>query len=151
MGTKVGTLGQNSFKDSKDITFYCNYYSYATIYAIKNAIPFMSTGTFTDREEYVLDRDKTSYYADLNGMSANGYVTMTVHYGIKEQWSDAVSDMKLEIELPKSGEFVEETLMTDGKLCTNYQFDGKYQLKIPVSAKEGTVKFICIRFCSIEG
>ena len=141
LGTKASSIGKNIFQNTQEVVVYCNYYSYATIYAIKNAIPFMSTGTFTDREEYVLDRDKTSYYADLNGMTTNGYVTMTINYGIKEKWFDSVSNMKFEIELPKNGELVEETLTLDGNICTDYQFDGDYQVNIPLSSKEGTIKF----------
>ena len=141
LGAKAENIGKNILQNTPDVVIYCNYYTYATLYAIENGIPFMSTGTFQDSEIYALDREKTSFYADLNGMTTNGYIGMSINYRIKNLWKDQISNMQLEIHLPHNGEFNEETLMVDGKLCTNYQYDGKYVLKIPVSQKEGVVKF----------
>ena len=137
----VSKMDKTSFAQSSKITFYCDYYSYATIYAIENNIPFSATGIFADHPDYVLNRTVTSYYGDFNSMTANGYVAMTVKYDIKDSWKSDVSDMKVNIKLPSNTELDESTLKVDGVLCTNYNYDDDRALSIPVINTSGTIKY----------
>ena len=137
----ISKMDKTSFAQSSKITFYCDYYSYATIYAIENNIPFSATGIFADHPDYVLNRTVTSYYGDFNSMTANGYVAMTVKYDIKDSWKSDVSDMKVNIKLPSNTELDESTLKVDGVLCTNYNYDDDRALSIPVINTSGTIKY----------
>ena len=111
------SIDPDAFYKSDKIVFYCAYLSYATLFAIENNLPFVSTITYIDSENSVLDRDATAYYGDFNGMSANGHVAMTIQYGIKESFRSDVSDMVVDVELPDGVDLDESTLRVDGNRC----------------------------------
>src|SRR5699024_6947481 len=83
----------------------------------------------------------SGYFADINAMSANGYVSMTVTYGIKEIWKENVTDMAVRIFIPSNSELNVETLKVDDVLCTNYNYDDSHILTIPVDEPNGQIKF----------
>ena len=137
----VVSIDPDAFYNSDRIVFYCSYLSYATMYAIENNIPFVSTSTYIDSENSVLDRGVTAYYGDFNGMSANGHVAMTIQYGIKESSGSDVSDMEVEVELPNGVDLDESTLRVDGKPVDDYTFDYGRKLTVPVTNTFGIIRF----------
>ena len=137
----VNKINENTFKDCAQMTIYCSYYSYGTIYAIENNLPFVSTGTYKDSDEFALERGNTSYYGNFESATANGYVAMTVRYSIKDTWKSSVDNMSVKLELPSNGNLDESTLKVDGELCTNYEYDNGRSLKIPVSNPSGIIRF----------
>ena len=79
----VSRIDDNVFDNSSKTVFYCNYDSYATVYAIEHDILFVSTGNSTgDVNKSILDKNNTSYYGDFNNMTANGYVAMNIKYSV---------------------------------------------------------------------
>lgn len=114
----VINIEDNTFEGDSKVVFYCNYNSYATIYAINKGISFVSTGGYKENKESVLDKNNTSYYGDFNGISSNGYIAMTVKYKIQDNQKTSVSALTAEIILPSNAEFDESTLKVDGVLCT---------------------------------
>ena len=138
---RVDNIGKNAFTNCPNLTIHCSYNSYATIYAIENSVPFSPSGEFEDNETYALDRKESKYYADLNGMSANGYVRMKLSYAIKENHTATVEAKELNIVLPENCTLDEMTLKLNGALCTNYNYDGKRMLKIPLLDHVGEIQF----------
>ena len=134
-------MGYNILQNSPEVTLYCAYLSFATLYAIDNNIPFAQTGYAEDNVNLVLDYENSSYYGDLNAVAANGTLTMTLDYGLKENIGAAVSNMSLYLMLPVNCDLNEETLKLNNILCTNYSYDGDRVLEIPVSENSGTLKF----------
>lgn len=88
-----------------------------------------------------MNRSGCSYYADVEGMAANGYVSMKVSYVIKEFHQDTVENAELCIVLPSSVSLDEMTLKLEGVLCTDYTYDGERILKIPVTESSGELRF----------
>ena len=101
-------------------------------------------GSATAGENDVLDGENSSYFANLESIAANGTLSMTVTYAIKESASGAVSNMSLHLILPENAELNEETLRLDNILCTNYTYDESRTLTIPVTENSGTLKF-CLK------
>ena len=77
IGNLSCNIGNNVFSNCPNLTIYCPYASLTTIYAIEHDIMFEPSGAFVDNDSYVLDHTRTNLYADINAMSANGYVTIT--------------------------------------------------------------------------
>ena len=138
----VQSIGAKAFANCPNLIIHCGYNSCAMLYAIENSIPFSPSGAFEDSESLAIDRKGTTYYADLNGMSANGYVRMTVTYAIKESHTARTENKELQIMLPSHCTLDEMTLKLDGSLCTNYSYDGNRNLKIPVTENQGAVQFL---------
>ena len=137
----VINIEDNTFEGDSKVVFYCNYNSYATIYAINKGISFVSTGGYKENKESVLDKNNTSYYGDFNGISSNGYIAMTVKYKIQDNQKTSVSALTAEIILPSNAEFDESTLKVDGVLCTEYNYDGGRMLRIPLTDMEGVIRY----------
>ena len=136
----VTKISKNAFSGSEKIVLYCDYDSYATIYAIENNIAFRPSGAFKDNDTLSLNRENTEFRAEINSMSANGYVSMTVTYDIKDMWKGKVSNKRVKILLPPESELNESTLKLDGVLCKDYTFDGDRVLIVPVESDSGTIK-----------
>ena len=136
----VTQIDADTFSGSENVVIYCDYDSYATLYAIEKGIAFKPSGTFKDSDSFVLNREKTEFRANVNSMSANGYVTMSVSYDIKDIWKDKLENKKIKIVLPSGAELNESTLKLDGVLCKNYSFDGDRVLVVPVENTCGAIK-----------
>lgn len=139
----VKKIADDAFEGCPNIVIYCNYYSYASAYAISKGIPFVSAGQSGKDEGSVLDNSATSYYGDFNSMTANGYVAMTVKYKIKDEQKNNIAMDKIEITMPSNAVFDETTLKVDGELCTDYTYDGERTLQIPMrnNRKEGVIRY----------
>ncbi len=136
----VQKFGTNVFGNCPDVNICSDYLSGATIYAIENNHLFSPTGVFEDKENYALDREVTEYYADMNAMSANGYITITAKYGMKDVWKNKVSDMSVKLFLPNDCELDESTLKLNGEAIKNYTYNGR-KVTIPVTGESGTIKY----------
>ena len=136
----VTQIDADTFSGSEKIVLYCDYDSYATLYAIEKGIAFKPSGTFRDSDSFVLNREKTEFRANVNSISANGYVTISVSYDIKDIWKDKLENKKIKIVLPSGAELNESTLKLDGVLCKNYSFDGDRVLVVPVENTCGAIK-----------
>ena len=140
--TSVKNFEDNIFLDTNRVTIYCDYNSYATLYAISNKIPFQASGGFVGSEDSILNWNNSRYYADTNGISSNGYINMSVNYQVKDAWKDQVHDLIVKVNLPSTAELSEKTIRVDGVLCTNYTYNEKENtLNVPVTAKSGKVSF----------
>lgn len=140
--SSVQNFGNNIFDESDKVTIYCDYNSYAMLYAIDNNIPFQASGGFVGSEDSILNWNNSRYYADTNGISSNGYINMSVNYQVKDAWKDQVHDLVVKVNLPSTAELSEKTIRVDGVLCTNYTYNEKENtLNVPVTAKSGKVSF----------
>ena len=134
------TIGANAFRGSSKMVLYSNMSSMATVYAIKNAVPFIATDAVPTAMAGIFDRSGTSYFADTSGASTNGYVTLTAQVCVLEELWESSSSRKIEIHVPGGTELVESTLKLNGNLCKDFTLD-EQTLLIPVSQRENTVKF----------
>ena len=137
----VTSISANAFNQPPSTILYCPQGSYASMYAIDNSIYFKPTGVFTDSEEYALSYGDNKYYGDVKAISADGYVSMTVSYAIKDVWKDRITDKVVQIVLPVNAELDEMTLKLDGAYYANFTYDGERTLKIPVEKDSGTIQF----------
>lgn len=122
-------------------TIYAPLRSEATISAIEYQIPFRSTDAASrDSALYALDYGKTRLYADLNGMSANGCVTLTVDYALKRS-STAVPSV-LQIRLPNNVELIQDSVTLNGSGCTGFSQDrnNRYLWYFPVTEASGALR-----------
>ena len=136
----VSSIANNAFENSSNVIIYCPNNSYALIYAIENELMFRTTDKFVDKDEYVLSQGDSEFYADMNAMTANGYILFTTKYDIKEIWKNNTTDKKIIIKIPNGLAVDEESLKLDGVILKNYTLNGG-KLTIPVSADSGTIRF----------
>ena len=136
----VSSIANNAFENSSNVIIYCPNNSYALIYAIENGLMFRTTDKFVDKDEYVLSQGDSEFYADMNAMTANGYILFTTKYEIKEIWENKTTDKKIIIKIPNGLAVDEESLKLDGVILKNYTLNGG-KLTIPVSADSGTIRF----------
>ena len=138
----VSRIDDNVFDNSSKTVFYCNYDSYATVYAIEHDILFVSTGNSTgDVNKSILDKNNTSYYGDFNNMTANGYVAMNIKYSVKEEAKLSISNMIIRIKIPSGVDLEESSIKFDGKLCKNYTCNENGVLQIPIDKMSGDIKY----------
>ena len=136
------TIGEYAFNGDAGLTLFCPYISLATLYAIDNSIPFEPCGVFTDSDGYALDHSATRLDADLNGMTASGYVNFTLNYKIKEVWKDRVSEMKAVIRLPDNVMLDETSLRVGDSACSDFLLDDdEVLLTIPLTQTEGVIRY----------
>ena len=140
LGTRC-SFGGSVFRNSENVSFYCPMASEEALYAIENDIPIMPTGGIQDDPKSVLEHSGCSYFAELGSMAANGLVSVTVRYAVKDSVKAAVTNKSLRLYLPRTAELYEQTLKLDGVLCTEYTYDGERVLTIPVEKDSGTLKF----------
>ncbi len=135
----VKSINDNAFKNDSKLTFYCPYVSYATLYAIRNKIPFISSDTAFDDENSIVNRAKTYFYADVDGKAFNGYVKMALEYSINDS-EGIYKNKKIQFYIPNNGEIKESTIKVGGVLCQNYKLQGNL-LTIPVGNTEDSITF----------
>ena len=86
------TVGNSAFRNCPELTLYCPAPSFAAVYAIENGVPFQPFGVLAEQEACVLAHvSGTSLYADVNGVSASGLMTLTLTYRVKDAWAGKVS------------------------------------------------------------
>ncbi len=139
IGNVSCTIADNAFSNCPELTLYCPYASLTTIYAIDHDILFEPSGVLVDNNTYALNYSSTGLFADINGMSANGYITITLNYNIKDIWVIHVSDLAAKIRLPSHMMLDEDTIKVDGIICTNYTLRDN-ALTIPLSKTSGAIK-----------
>ena len=136
----VKSIESSAFENSQKVTFNCPLNSIATIYAIDHDISFILSDSLGIGSDGMLERTKTSYYADMNSLEVNGYISMSLSYQAEEaQWNEA-RNKTIKIRIPKGTEVVESSLKVDGKLCTNFSVKDQ-SLTIPVTQAKGSVRF----------
>ena len=128
------------FSGSPHVSLACSTNSTAIIFAIEHQIPFQATDLY-EENAIVLDRANSDYYADLNAMTINGFVTMTVNYALAAGVAEETHDNAVKIMLPNNVILDEPSLRVNGVLCVNYDYDGVRTLTIPVNDFQGTIKF----------
>ena len=137
----ITTFGGNAFYNCKKATFYCPMDSYATVYAIANSIPFISTSdSFEDSENIYLNRGKSDYKTSQTALSASGTVDFNLEYDFKDSAQDRVSDLQIEINLPKNTQLINSSLRLNGSTITSFT-NVENLLKINLSEISGSIRF----------
>jgi hypothetical protein len=137
----VSAFGNNAFNNCGKLSIYSHMNSFATIYAIENAMPFIPTNdSFPDSPLLSLDRSKTSYDTNFSNISLSGSILMNLKYAIKKDDINNVSDMKVFIKLPLNTQIINSSLTVDGTVINNFTNDDN-NLIIPVTAVSGSIKF----------
>ena len=148
----ITAYGEDVFANCPSLVVECKEYSRAVIYCMKNGIPVkFIAGNLEDESNLFLDRDKTYYTANAAGALANGYVTVNLGYGFKEA-AGAVSNIQLDILLPKGNTIMPDTLRLNGKLVTDDNNDNvsngdildSQNVKLTLGETEGELSF-CLR------
>ncbi|MBR3996987.1 MAG: leucine-rich repeat domain-containing protein, partial [Clostridia bacterium] len=134
----VTSISSTAFNGVTDLTFYCNLYTYAATYAIDNKIPIVDLGENIQIESAALDREKSFYKVNYDGISASGYLSMAADYAFKS--ADGVSGVTLTFNIPTTAKLIEKTIYVDGVLCTNYTYSNNV-LTIPGRAAGGSIRF----------
>ena len=143
LGTRC-SFGGSVFRNSANVSFYCPMASEEALYAIENEIPIVPTGGVQDDSASILDYSGCSYFAELGSMAANGLVSVTVCYAVKDSMKAAVENKSLRLYLPRTAELYEETLKLDGVLCTEYTYDGGKVLTVPVERTAERLNSLCM-------
>ena len=133
----VKTLGNKCFDNTMEV--YTSDNSVAAVYCIDNNIPFFIVDKFTDDSSYVVDYNKSSMIANINGTAINDCYKLEVPYAVKDKWKLTVSDLKIVIRIPNNtDETIPIQVNVDGKITDQYTYKNNL-VTIPVSEKEGTI------------
>ena len=136
--------GTDIFAECPKLTVECAEYSFAAVYCIDGGIPVEFIGdTFEDSDGLMLDRTSTYYVANTVGALANGYVTMNLAYGYRENGQSGITDQSLSLRIPSGMLLLEDTLRLNGDLLTGYEYEDDL-LTIALSATQGELSF-CLR------
>ena len=136
----IREIAQNAFTINPKMAFYCPFVSYATLFAIRNSIPFVaSDNSFEDDENSIIDRKKTYYCADLDGLNTNGFTSFTLSYSLNSKAS-SYNNKKIEIFIPKDAVLEESTIKRDGVMLQDYVYEDQ-SLTLPVNQLQGTITF----------
>ena len=136
----IKEIDDSTFDNDSNITFYCPYVSYATLYAIKHNIPFISSdNNFDDDENSIINRANTYYYSDVDGMAYNGYIKMKLEYSITDEQNN-INNKKIQFFIPDNVDVKESTIKVGNVMSQSYQLDGNI-LTIPIDKNEDEIVF----------
>lgn len=139
----VTYIASDAFAGIPSITFRCDLRSYATEFALDRQIPIIPTVTQKDEFISPLNTENSYYLHNYDGLSAAGVMSMVVHYEMQKD--AAVTPTAVTIHIYDFASLQENTLMLDGELCTEYEYDGETgRLTVPVKKSSGTLRF-CLK------
>ena len=120
----VTSYGNGVFTGCTSLVVECKEYSFAAVYCIDNNIPVeFIRDSFEDETGLILDRERTYYVTNAAGAMSNGYVTMNLGYGVKEEVADSVSNLKLTIRMSPNASLLAKTLRLDGEVIEDIYSD----------------------------
>ena len=139
----VTSVGENAFTNCPNAVLYTKLNSAATIYAIENGLLFVATDGGTATSSKVLDRTKSRFYADVNSIQSNGYMTVTVTVSVPEDTWATISNQKVKIRIPAQTELEQSSLKVNDVLCQNFEEvdEAGKAIVIPLTERESTIRF----------
>ena len=137
------SIGTKAFNNSPKMFLYCNWVSDATLYAIKNNVPFqMLSGEDVDYSSYIVDMEQSSFYTSSNVAQVEEFVPMTLRYVIDESAFAQASNLKLYLTFTDSLSISANSITLDGEPLplddTNFEDN---QLILPITKAEGLLQF----------
>ena len=133
------SIGSNAFADCPNAVLHCTLDSYALEYAIKNNL-LVNITDWTRPESDILNMDATYYNTNSSNVNASGYIDLVVHYELKAEQLENLSDMKLRILLQSKLVMVESSLRLNGEAPLGYSYKDNV-LTVPVTEASGTLRF----------
>ena len=141
MINETSRIGSNAFTGCNNLLMICNYYTYPVIYSIDNKIRFAPSGTkFVDNENKVIDRKKSKFTANMDSVTANGYLPMSINYGVKEKWEGELTNKNIVTYIPEFTELDEASIKVNGEFISDYRYEDN-RLIIPVSVDSGSITY----------
>ena len=139
----VTSVGEKAFANCPNVVLYTKLNSAATIYAIENGLLFVATDGGTATSSKVLDRTKSRFYADVNSIQSNGYMTVTVTVSVPEDTWAAISNQRVKIRIPTQTELEQSSLKVNDVLCQNFELvdEAGKAIVIPLTERESTIRF----------
>ena len=139
----VTSVGESAFANCPNVVLYTKLNSAATIYAIENGLLFVATDGGTATSSKVLDWTKSRFYADINSIQSNGYMTVTVTVSVPEDTWATLSNQRVKIRIPAQTELEQSSLKVNDVLCQDFEQtdeSGKVVV-IPLTERESTIRF----------
>ena len=139
----VTSVGESAFANCPNVVLYTKLNSAATIYAIENGLLFVATDGGTATSSKVLDRTKSRFYADVNSIQSNGYMTVTVTVSVPEDTWATISNQRVKIRIPAQTELEQSSLKVNDVLCQNFEEvdEAGKAIVIPLTERESTIRF----------
>ena len=139
----VKKIGSNVLGNCPNVLAYCNYQENGVIECINQSVPIApSDEKFVDTENRIIDRKKSSYYANINSISANGSLSFNIKWGIKNKWKNELSNVKVVTYIPQYTDLIESSIKSNGELVQNYSYDERTRkLTIPVVSDKGEISY----------
>ncbi|MCR5106284.1 MAG: leucine-rich repeat protein, partial [Eubacterium sp.] len=126
------SFGYRVFEKCSNLSIYSPRNSYAAIYAVDNAIPFVEYGNSGLNRTVLKDRNTWFYLK-------NADKTANISYEIADGYQ-GITNKKIKIRIPSNITLNESSLRLDGALCQNYTYqDGV--LLVPVTQVKGQLDF----------
>ena len=135
----VISIGGNTFADCPNLVICCTAESYVLEYAIKNDL-MVNITDWTRPESDILNMDAAYYNTNSSDVNASGYIDLVVHYELKPEQVEKLSDMKLRVLLQSKLVLMENSLRLDGVVPQGYSYKDNV-LTVPVTEASGTLRF----------
>ena len=138
----VQSFGNDIFAGCDKLTIHCSQNSQAAIYAISHgiAVEFYKDET---NDTTVIDSENSGYELAVSNAMANGYISGTVKYSVKEAEVNNISDFSVSIKFPSNTQIMYETLKCNSSYISDYSVEEDV-LTIPVESSQGTITF-CLK------
>ena len=135
----VASIGTNAFSNCPNAVLYCKLDSYALEYAVKNNL-LVNITDWTRPESDILEMDNTYYNTNSSDVNASGYIDLVVHYELKPEQVEKLSDMKLRVLLQSKLVLIENSMRLNGEVPSGYTYQDNV-LTVPVTEASGTLRF----------
>ena len=135
----VTTVGNNAFAKCEELVVSCTMDSYILEYALNNDIQVNITD-WTRPESDILEMDNTYYNTNSSDVNASGYIDLVVHYELKPEQVEKLSDMKLKVLLQSKLVLIENSMRLNGEVPSGYTYQDNV-LTVPVTESNGTLRF----------
>ena len=132
-------IAKDAFYNSVHLIVYTVEYSDVVKYCIENDVNFIIIKGDKGQDTGVLDRSKCSFEIEEQSI-VNNTVKFKLLYSIKDM--SALSDMTIEIMIPKMSELFANNILINGKICQDYEYDSSTDsLTVPIEAVQGEICF----------
>ena len=139
----VSYIHEIAFTGASGVTFLCSLESYAAEFALDHQIPIVPTRLEGEAPKSRLNTENSYYIHNYDGVSAAGVMSMVVRYELQE--NAGVTPKAITIHVYDYAALQEDTLLLNGTLCTNYEYDEETgRLTIPVTGNSGILRF-CLK------
>ena len=139
--SSVADFGTNVFYNCSKLSIRSDMDSFATMYAIDHAVPYIPTSdSVQDDGALCLDRSKTYYSANQLSLSAVGTIDFNLDYAFKSTIASAITNAVITIRIPLNTTLINSTLRMDGQAITSFENENNL-LSIPVNKTSGSIRF----------